>query len=126
MEEAKKVGKPFAKGDARINRKGRPKKGETLADICRDALLEVIDEANGYRKIDSVIDKMVEQALKGNKDARAELLTRTFGKPIERIESSNTNKNYDFSNLSLEERMKLLEQLNNADATIVKDNPDKL
>lgn len=120
-------GKPFAKGvDSRRNLKGRPKVGETLADLCRDALLEVIDESTGYRKIDSILDKMVTQAQQGNKDARAELLTRTFGKPVERIEATNVNQNYDFSHLSMEERLKLLEQLRNARATVVRDDPDKL
>lgn len=116
----------FTKGDSRINRKGRPKKGESLSDILRDALLEVVDESTGYRRIDSLIDKMVTQAQQGNKDARNELLTRAFGKPVERIEQTNVNQNYDFSNLSLEERVKLLEQIKSARATIVQDNPDRL
>jgi len=122
-----KTGKgTFQPGDTRINRKGRPKKGETIADLCRDALLEVIDPESNYRKIDSIIDKMVTQAQRGNKEARAELLTRTFGKPVERIEQTNVNQNYDFTNLSLEKRMELLEQLKHARVTVIRDNPDRL
>jgi hypothetical protein len=120
------AGKPFTKGDTRINRKGRPKVGESLSSICRDALLEVLDPATGYRRIDSLIDKMTTQAQQGNDKARTELLTRAFGKPVERIEQTNVNQNYDFSNLSLEERMKLLEQIKSARATVIQDNPDKL
>ena len=112
----------FKKGDSRINRKGRPKKGESLSDITRDALLEVLDPATGYRKIDSIIDKMITQAMQGDDKARAELLTRTFGKPVERVEQTNVNQNYDFSKMPLEERMKLLEQLKNAGAV----SPDRL
>jgi hypothetical protein len=119
-------GVPFKKGDSRINRKGRPKMGTSLAGLCRDALLEVLDPVTGYRRIDSVLDKMVIQAQQGNKDARNELLTRAFGKPVERIEQTNVNQNYDFSNLSMEERLKLLEQLKIARATVVRDDPDKL
>ena len=116
----------FKKGDSRINRKGQPHKGETISALCRSALLHVIDEESGYRKIDSILDKMITQAQQGNKDARNELLTRAFGKPVERIESTNVNQNYDFTNLSLEDRVRLLEQLRSARVTIVRDDPDRL
>lgn len=119
-------GKPFTKGDTRINRKGRKKKGDVFSELLRDALLEVLDPATGYRRIDSIADKMVTQAQQGNKDARQDVLHYAYGKPVERIEQTNVNQNYDFSNLSLEERVKLLEQLRNARATVVRDNPDKL
>jgi hypothetical protein len=107
----------FVKGDSRINRKGRAKKGETLAEMFRDALS---DKLNGdYTKLDSLIDKVVDMALKGNQNAIEYVLARGWGKMIERVESTNVNQNYDFTNLSLEERMKLLEQLKNARATVV-------
>ena len=117
----------FKKGDPRINRKGRVKKGLSLSEMFRDAMAEQLDESNGYSKLDSIIDTVVTKALKGDQDAIEYCLARGWGKLIDRIEASNTNKNYDFSNLPLEERLKLLELLKNAGATTVpSDNPDSL
>lgn len=97
----------FVAGDSRINRKGRPKKGESISDMTRDALLEVIDPASGYRRIDSIIDRMVTQAQQGNKDARKELLDRVYGKVPEKVENLNTDV-VDLSKLSDEDLERLL------------------
>ena len=117
----------FKKGDTRINRKGRPKVGQSLSELFRDAMTEKLDESNGYSKLDSIIDKVVTNAMKGNQAAIEYALARGWGKLIDRIETNNTNKNYDFTNLSMDERLKLLELLKNAGATTVpSDNPDTL
>src|SRR6266508_2874195 len=99
----------FEKGDRKINRKGRPKVGESLAEKFRDAMNETLDKTNGYSNLDSIIDSMVKKALQGNQDAVEYCLARGWGKMIERIEANNINKNYDFSDLPMEERIKLLE-----------------
>lgn len=115
----------FTKGDARINRKGRPKVGESLAEKFRDAMAERL--TGDYTKLDSLIDKTVDMALKGDQAALEYALARGYGKLIDRSENVNVNQNYDFTNLSLEERMKLLEQLKNAGITVVRNNnPDRL
>jgi hypothetical protein len=116
----------FTKGDPRINRKGRPKVGQTIAEMFRDAMAEQLDGSNGYSKLDSIIDTVVNKALKGDQQALEYCLARGWGKLIERIEATNTNKNYDFSNLSLEERMKLMELLKSANTTVPDNNPDSL
>ena len=112
----------FKKGDARINRKGRRKAGNTLAEKFRDAGNEELSE--GYSVLDSIIDSLKTNALKGNQDAIEYFLARGHGKLIERIEAINTNQNYDFSNLSIEERMKLMELIKRARTVVPSDNPD--
>lgn len=107
--------KSFKAGDARINRRGRTKKGETLAEKFRDALAETLD--GDYTKLDSLIDTVLKMALKGDQKAIEFMLERGFGKVPERIESVNQTVNYDFTNLPLEERVKLLEQIRSARRT---------
>lgn len=116
----------FTKNDPRINRKGRPKKGESIAEKFRDAMSEPLDPASGYSKLDSAIDMVVSMAMKGNLDAIEYCIARGWGKLIDRMETNNINKNYDFSNLSAEERIKLLELIKSARPTVPSDNPDSL
>jgi hypothetical protein len=112
----------FKKGDPRINRKGRPKIGRSISDKFRDALEEGL--TGDYTRLDSIIDAVVTKALKGDQAAIEYCLARGFGKMTERVESVNLNKNYDFSNLPLEERMRLLEAIRNARPTIPSDETD--
>lgn len=112
----------FVKGDPRINRKGRTKVGESLAEKFRDAMTEKLN--GDYSKLDSLIDTVVTKALKGNLQAVEFVLARGWGKMIERIETNNTNKNYDFTNLSMEKRLEILKAIKDADTTVPSDNPD--
>jgi hypothetical protein len=116
----------FKKGDPRINRKGRPKIGKTISEKFRNGMEEVLDEATGYSSLDSIIDAIIRKALKGNQDAAEYALARGYGKLIDRVEQINLNKNYDFSNLSPEERLKLLELMERAKpvADVPSDNSD--
>ena len=93
-------GKPFVKGDSRINRKGRPKKGESIAEKFRDALAERLN--GDYSKLDSMIDKVVEKALKGDQQAIEFVIARGWGKMIDRIELT-PKPQHDLSKLSDEE-----------------------
>jgi hypothetical protein len=115
----------FKKGDSRINRKGRPKVGQSLSEKFKDAMAERLN--GDYAKLDSIIDAVVTKAMKGDQAAIEYVLARGWGKLIERVEQTNVNQNYDFTNLSLDERLKLLEQLRNARATVIHtDNPDSI
>lgn len=109
-------GKPFTKGDARINRKGRPKLGRSLSDKFKDALSESL--TGDYTQLDSIIDAIMKKALKGDQQAVEYVLARGYGKMTDRVESVNLNKNYEFTNLPTEERMRLLELIRNARPTI--------
>jgi hypothetical protein len=93
------------------NPKGRAKLGETLAEKFRDAMAEKVN--GDYSKLDKLIDKTIDMALKGNQNAIEFALARGWGKLIDRVESVNTNlnTNYDITQLPLEERRKLLETL---------------
>ena len=117
----------FVKGDPRINRKGRPKLGNTLAAKFRDALSEPLSETpeGKYTTFDSIVDSIVKKAMKGDLASADWLIARGYGKMIERIEGTNVNQNYDFSNLDLETRMKLLETLKSDRETVIpSDLPD--
>jgi hypothetical protein len=92
-----KTSTSFKKGDPRINRKGRPKTGEALADKFRDALKEKLD--GDYTKLDSLIDKTVDMALKGNQAAIEFVLARGWGKMIDRIEVT-PKKEFDLTQLT--------------------------
>lgn len=114
----------FKKGDARINRNGRPKKGESIAEKFRDALAERL--TGDYTRLDSMIDAIVTKALKGDQDAIEFCIARGYGKLIDRVESHNINNSYDFTHLSMEERVKLLELIKSAKPVVPGDNPDTL
>lgn len=90
----------FVKGDTRINRRGRPKMGETLAEKFRNALTESV--SGDYTRLDKLIDVALDQASKGKLFALEYVLSRGFGKVPDRIEIT-PKPNYDLSKLSQEE-----------------------
>ena len=99
MEEKRKG--QFAKGDKRINRKGRPHKGLTFAEWVRDAL-ESPDEKSGRRKVDDLIDEAMKRALKGQFQFWDALTARGYGKVPEKVEMT-TEQKVDLSKLTTEE-----------------------
>ena len=78
-------GKPFKKDDPRINREGRPKKGEALTDILNTVLDEV--DSSGKMRREIIAEKIVELAEKGDIIALKYIFDRTDGKPIETIKA---------------------------------------
>ena len=81
------MGKPFKKGDARINRRGRPKKGAALTDILNYKL----DQAHESGKLtcEVIAEKLIEAALNGDITAMKYVFDRIDGKPKENIELTN-------------------------------------
>ncbi len=71
-------GVPFKKGDARINRKGRPVKIRGLDELLRDVLDE--DVINGLQAMHAVLLALRAKALKGDTRACELLLDRKYGK----------------------------------------------
>lgn len=94
--------KPFVKGDPRINRKGRAKVGETLAEKVRDAMNEKVADGQEYTKLDQMIDDAMAQARKGKFQYLEALWARGFGKVPDKIEI-NKDDDIDLSNLTKEE-----------------------
>jgi hypothetical protein len=78
------MGKPFEKGDSRINRRGRPKKGEALTDILNKKLDGKDGEGNLHRE--AVADKLIALAEGGDVAAIKYIMDRVDGRPKESIE----------------------------------------
>lgn len=77
-------GKVFVKGDARLNRLGRPKK-MNLERLLKKVLLEKIDDR---KALEGILIRLRDMALAGDIRAAEMLLDRTFGKPKTTVETT--------------------------------------
>jgi len=68
------------------NPKGRPKKGQALAELLETALKAKGEDGIPKRK--AVIDTLIRLALSGDLDAIKVILDRVDGKVVERLEHS--------------------------------------
>jgi hypothetical protein len=82
------MGKPFEKGDARINRRGRPKKGQALTDIF-NYKLDQRDECGKLQR-EAVAEKLIGLALGGDMTAIRYVMDRVDGRPKETVILDNT------------------------------------
>jgi hypothetical protein len=82
------MGKPFEKGDARINRRGRPKKGQALTDIL-NYKLDQRDESGKLQR-EAVAEKLIGLALEGDMTAIRYVMDRVDGRPKETVVLDNT------------------------------------
>ena len=76
--------RPFEKGDVRINRKGRPRKGSALTDILNFKLDQRNDAGTLRREL--VAEKLLLLAESGDFPALKYVCDRIDGRPKESIE----------------------------------------
>ena len=75
------MGKPFEKGDPRINRSGRPKKGMALTDIL-NYKLDLAHKA-GKLKREAVAETLIETALGDDVAVLRYIFDRVDGRPMQ-------------------------------------------
>lgn len=79
--------KEFVKDDPRINRKGRPKKGQTITDEIRKELeRQTLKLGKSISKRKAIAKVLVELSLHGDLPAIRQLMTYIDGLPIEKHE----------------------------------------
>jgi hypothetical protein len=81
--------KPFTKGDARINRRGRPKKGQSLTDILNYQLDQ--KKGDGQLRRETIAGKLIELAEGGDITAIKYIMDRVDGRPRETVELKNSS-----------------------------------
>ena len=80
---------PFKKGHVGMG--GRPKSPRTIEK--EKALVYIAERVT--KELKPIIDKEIEQAKEGDKNAREDLLNRAYGKPKETIEHQGLDFTWD-------------------------------
>lgn len=83
---------PFKKGDPRINRKGRPRKGGALTDLIKKEL-ERREGDNIRTNKEIIADILVKEATKGNLQAIDRIYDRIEGKAVSIMDIESRNEN---------------------------------
>ncbi len=90
-------GKPFVKGDARINRGGLPTEARQFQEQYRQALVAALSKpsrrAAAISRFEKGIERLAESFESGRPWAVAEVLDRLIGKPKVSVEASGTDGN---------------------------------
>ena len=87
-QQKKVIGKPFVKGDKRINRGGRPKSFDALRKLAQKIAGELPEESDVTR----VTEMLIEMSKSKNPSDRALFLAYAFGKPKEELDIKNSGE----------------------------------
>lgn len=89
---------PFKKGDPNINRKGRPKDGQSWAAVLSKLCDEkVTSSGTEITKKEAICRKLLKLAFEGEKWAIEALMDRIDGKPKQITESDITTNGKDIT-----------------------------
>lgn len=106
LKAAQKKG-AFKKGyDPRRHMTGRPKKGETRAEIVADLMMEV-DEKTGETEVVTILRKWVLMAKNGSIKAGENLMDAMYGKTPDEVNLHTDDDSLDTSSWSLEDQKAL-------------------
>ena len=84
---------PFKKGDKNINRGGRPKKKQCMAEILRAIGEEFIDTKGGkITKVEALMRMVYKEAIGGNNWAVNFISDKCEGKPTQTINTNSTGE----------------------------------
>jgi hypothetical protein len=81
------IGKPFVKGDPRINRRGTPKSFEQLRKLAQSIGAELVTDGQG-RKLTVAEAVLRKLASSGDPQANRIFLEYGFGRPPDKIETT--------------------------------------
>jgi hypothetical protein len=87
------MAKPFQKDDPRINRSGRPKKGESLTDILRElgGIADVSTEKGKIERRQAIANRLWQMAIAGDLAAIKMIYDRIDGSPRQSVEMTGTD-----------------------------------
>lgn len=91
----------FKKGDPRINRQGRPKKGETFAEYVRN-FMEMPDPNTKETIVAEMMQIALSRAKRGSFQFWEQLVNRAYGKVPDKVEV-NQDDPIDLSQLDKED-----------------------
>lgn len=79
------MGKPFVKGDPRINRSGRRKGTEDIRAALRRIGSELVEGTN-VTKHDAILLNIIDGAVAGNEQKQRYYLEYYYGKPVQPVD----------------------------------------
>ena len=106
--------RPFTKNDHRINRKGRPKKGDSLTDFLSHALdqkKEIMQKDGKVKTLfvrEMIAERLILKAMCGDVLAMKYIFDRVDGSPVQTVKAGITNAEVSAADMTPEQRKQIL------------------